>query len=236
MDKNYNSTRDKLILPEYGRNVVTMVNELLRVEEREERNKQARIIIDVMGNINPTLRDSHDHKHKLWDHLHILADFALDIDSPYEKPMRDVLIARPERIKYRKRYIAHKQYGNNVREAIQLLCENRDKEPTQEVTQIASNIAVFMRQKSFEYNNEYPSNEVIISDFNRFSRREVELNIDALDGSKVAVARANISQRAMQNVRGISQGAASSLARRPAKGQNKQQKNGKQQHALQKGK
>jgi len=82
MTYDYNSSRKKLILPEYGRNIQKMVNHIKTIEDRDERNKAARTVIGVMGNLNPHLRDVNDFKHKLWDHLAIIADFDLDIDSP----------------------------------------------------------------------------------------------------------------------------------------------------------
>ena len=75
-----------MILPEYGRNIQKMVEYAVQIEDKEERNKAARAIISIMGNLNPHLRDVSDFKHKLWDHLFIISDFKLDIDSPYEKP------------------------------------------------------------------------------------------------------------------------------------------------------
>ncbi len=222
MDKNYNSSREKLLLPEYGRNVVSMVNELLLITDRDERNRQAQFVIEVMGNINPLLRDSNDHKHKLWDHLFIMSEFKLDIDSPYEKPSPDTLVVRPEKIVYKKKYISHKQYGHNIRQAINLLSENQTTAAQEELDTIAADIAVFMRQKSFEYNQEYPSNEVIISDFNRFSGGTIELEEDALSGSRVNIRRnnsTNNNQRNNQNGRSNHQ-SAQTQSRRTTKPSN----------------
>ena len=84
MSYDYNSSREKLILPEYGRNIQKMVNHIKTIEDRDERNKAAKTVIGVMGNLNPHLRDVGDFKHKLWDHLAVISDFDLDIDSPYE--------------------------------------------------------------------------------------------------------------------------------------------------------
>lgn len=184
IEKNYNATRDKLILPEYGRNVISMVNALLEISDRDERTRQAQIVIDVMGNINPTLRDSNDYKHKIWDHLFILADFKLDIDSPYEIPSREALRLRPEKIEYTHHHFTHKQYGNNVREVIKVLCENGNKD---EIVPIAVDIAKFMKQKSFEYNKEYPSNEVVLNDIRKFSGDEIVLDEDTLNKTYISV-------------------------------------------------
>jgi hypothetical protein len=81
----YNTSLPKMIIPEYGRNIQKMLDFAITVGDREERNKVARAIIDVMGQLNPHLRDVTDFKHKLWDHLFIISDFQLDVDSPYPK-------------------------------------------------------------------------------------------------------------------------------------------------------
>ena len=183
-NNNYNASREKLILPEYGRNVVFMVDELLKIENRDERNKQAKIVIDVMGNINPTLRDSNDYKHKIWDHLFILSDFKLDIDSPYEIPSRESLVVKPEKIPYRYNYITHKQYGNNIREVLDLL---REQDDSIDIEPIAVDLAKFMKQKSYEYNKEYPSNAVVLADIRKFTNGEIVLEEDTLNNTAVAV-------------------------------------------------
>lgn len=219
-DRNYNATRDKLILPEYGRNVVSMVNELLLIENREERNRQAQIVIDVMGNINPTLRDSSDYKHKIWDHLFILSDFKLDIDSPYEIPSREELQVKPGKIAYTRHYITHKQYGNNVREIINVLCENRNSE---NITPIAVDIAKFMKQKSFEYNKEYPSNEVVLADIRKFSNGEIVLDDGTLNNTSVStvkIARPKINNTQQRNSSPSSPKSAVRYAQTPLKGRN----------------
>ena len=91
MKKNYNYTRCKLFLPEYGRHIHEMVASLLEIEDRRERTRQAKAVIAVMGNLNPLLRDTADFTHKLWDHLFIMSDFQLDVDSPYPRPSRQDL-------------------------------------------------------------------------------------------------------------------------------------------------
>ena len=94
MKKNYNYTRRKLYLPEYGRHIQEMIDSLQLIEDRRERNRQARAVIAVMGNLNPLLRDTADFTHKLWDHLFIMSDFQLDVDSPYPQPTRQELSRR----------------------------------------------------------------------------------------------------------------------------------------------
>ena len=83
IEKDYNTRRPHMIIPEYGRNIQKMVEHAITIEDRDERNKIAAAIISVMGQLNPHLRDIADFKHKLWDHLFIISDYRLDVDSPY---------------------------------------------------------------------------------------------------------------------------------------------------------
>ena len=99
-DLEYNTEREHLIIPEYGRHIQKMINYAKSRETKEERNKLAKAIISVMGNLQPHLRDVPDFQHKLWDQLFIMSDFGLDADSPYEKPSRELLMERPDPLKY----------------------------------------------------------------------------------------------------------------------------------------
>ena len=107
----YNTSRTKLIIPEYGRNVQKMVHSIIDIEDREKRNHQAKSIIEVMGNLNPHLRDVPDFKHKLWDHLFIMSDFHLDVDSPYDRPSKESFEKKPEILKYSDNNIKFRHYG-----------------------------------------------------------------------------------------------------------------------------
>ena len=107
----YNTSLSKLIIHEYGRNVQKMVHSIIAIEDREKRNHQAKSIIEVMGNLNPHLRDVPDFKHKLWDHLFIMSDFHLDVDSPYDRPSKESFEEKPEMLKYSDNNIKFRHYG-----------------------------------------------------------------------------------------------------------------------------
>lgn len=117
-DLEYNSERPTLIIPEYGRHIQKLVNHCISLEDREERNKMAKAIIDVMGNLQPHLRDVPDFKHKLWDQLHIMSDFMLDVDSKYEKPSKEELQGKPEKLPYPKSASKYRFYGTNIQTMI----------------------------------------------------------------------------------------------------------------------
>jgi len=111
----YNTVREDLIIPEYGRHIQKMINYASSRETKEERNKLANSIISVMGNLQPHLRDVPDFQHKLWDQLFIMSDFKLDADSPFEKPSKEVLNAKPEPLSYPQNFPKYRFYGNNIK-------------------------------------------------------------------------------------------------------------------------
>ena len=111
----YNTVREELIIPEYGRHIQKMINYASTRETKEERNKLANAIISVMGNLQPHLRDVADFQHKLWDQLFIMSDFKLDADSPFEKPSKEILNAKPEPLSYPQNFPKYRFYGNNIK-------------------------------------------------------------------------------------------------------------------------
>lgn len=111
---DYNTQREKLVLPEYGRNVQKMVDHAISLKEREERKKAAETIIQVMSSMHPHLKDNRDFKHKLWDHLHIISDFKLDIDTTFEPPTIDKVTSKPSAMPYPNRDIKFMHYGKIV--------------------------------------------------------------------------------------------------------------------------
>lgn len=178
MKRNYNYKRQKLFLPEYGRHIQEMVDSLLQIEDRRERNRQARAVIAVMGNLNPLLRDTADFTHKLWDHMFIMSDFKLDVDSPYPRVTRESLTVRPKKMRYPSNRIMYKHYGKNVERMIHKL--EHIKDPA-EISESIDNIVRYMRTKGYEYNEEHPSNEAIIRDIKLMSEGRIELNESALN-------------------------------------------------------
>ncbi len=200
MKKNYNYTRQKLYLPEYGRHIHEMVDSLMTIEDRNERNRQARAVIAVMGNLNPLLRDTADFTHKLWDHLFIMSDFQLDVDSPYPRPTREDLMVKPRPLNYNQGRIAYKHYGKYVGDMIRKL-STIDNPPA--VARKIDNIARYMRSKSFEYNQEHPNNEIIIKDIKQMSNGDIILDEVALNnlrseykhGSSARTQKNNTKQR-----------------------------------------
>lgn len=196
-----NRDKQRLLLSEYGRNVQTMVSYLKTIEDRELRNRQAEVVVAVMGNVNPAQKDSEGFQHMLWDHLFMIADFDLDVDAPYPKPTPDMFAPHPHPMTYSQSYIAQKQYGANVK---RMLVELAGEPAGEEREEAAENVAKYMKQKSFEYNKEFPSNEVVIADIRQMSKGVIVLDADTLDNTRIdtsSVAGRNTTGRGGKNSR-----------------------------------
>ncbi len=206
MRKNYNLERKRLFLPEYGRHIHEMVDYLCSIEDRNERNHQARCVIAAMGNLNPILRDTPDYTHKLWDHLLIMSDFRLDVDSPYPTPTAETLFTRPARLDYPRHGIRRKHYGANVQRMIRVI-EHSGEPGSAPSLEAINDIARFMRAKSFEYNQDHPNNEVIIKDIKSMSENGIEVDEESINNLKtdykqIATQRGQTQKKHQQNRQG----------------------------------
>ncbi len=131
----YNTTRSKLLMPEYGRNVQKMIEYLVSVDDREKRLKQAEIIIELMGTLNPHLKQIEDYKHKLWDHLFQMTDFNLDVDAPYPCPTPEMIYKKPEVLPYPQEKIKHRHLGKNIQGLLAKAMVEENEETKQGLTQ-----------------------------------------------------------------------------------------------------
>lgn len=175
MEYDYNTQRSKMILPEYGRNIQKMVEYTTQIEDDEERNRAARAIIAIMGNLNPHLRDVADFKHKLWDHLYIISDFKLDIDSPYEKPTPETLLEKPKPVPYSDYSIKYKHYGKIIE---LLIKEAIGFEEGEEKETLVKLIANHMKKCYLTWNREVVTDELIFEDLKRLSGGALSVSPD----------------------------------------------------------
>lgn len=166
MDYDYNSSRSRMILPEYGRNIQKMVEYLKTIEDRDERNRMAQAVINVMGNLNPHLRDVVDFKHKLWDHLAIIADFELDIDYPYEIPKREVLFELPKRVAYNQSNLKFRHYGKILENFVMAAAKMPNGPDKDSYIQTVAN---HMKKSYLTWNKEIVNDDVIFKDMSTLS-------------------------------------------------------------------
>src|SRR5690606_33207987 len=171
-DFDYNSTRPKLILAEYGRNVQNMVNHIVQLPTKEERNRYAQVVIEMMGFLNPHLRDVADFKHKLWDHLHIISDFKIDVDSPYPIPDKNAIHPQPEQLQYPQHRIRYKHYGHTVERMIATARQIEDADRRATMTE---GIANFMKMAYVTWNKDSVTDDYILQDLAELSDGELKV-------------------------------------------------------------
>jgi len=182
MNYDYNTQRKRMALPEYGRNVQKMVDHIKTIEDRDERNRAAKTIIQIMGNLNPQIRDVGDFRHKLWDHLALIANFDLDIDSPYPKPEPSKFVEKPRQIPYRQGDIRFLHYGRIIELMIDAASEMEEGEEKEYLTTLIVNQ---MKKAYVTWNRSQVSDEVIIGDMKLLSRGKLKIT----DGVKILEVR-----------------------------------------------
>ncbi|MEK9755748.1 MAG: DUF4290 domain-containing protein [Bacteroidota bacterium] len=169
----YNTARKKLIIPEYGRHVHQMVDQAIAIENREERNKMAKAIIGVMGNLNPHLRDVPDFKHKLWAQLFIMSDFKLDVDSPFDKPLEeDYKNSKPSKLNYPQSYPKYRFYGNNIKRMIDIAISWDEGELK---NKLVLNIANHMKKCFLNWNKDSVEDKVILDHLSDLSNTSLSI-------------------------------------------------------------
>ncbi len=168
----YNSERPLMIIPEYGRHIQKLVNHCVALSDKEERNTMAKAIVDVMGNLQPHLRDVPDFKHKLWDQLFIMSGFNLDAESPYEKPSREELQEKPDSLAYPKSASRYRYYGNNIQAMIDVALAWEEGEKREA---LVYTIANHMKKCYLNWNKDTVDDAVIYNHLYDLSDAKIDL-------------------------------------------------------------
>ena len=168
----YNTEREHLIIPEYGRHLQKMINYATSQESKDERNRLAKAIISVMGNLQPHLRDVPDFQHKLWDQLFIMADFELDADSPYDMPSKEELNSRPDPLNYPQNHPKYRFYGNNIKTMIDVALTWETGEMKEA---LLYTIANHMKKCYLNWNKDSVEDTVIFEHLFELSNGEIDL-------------------------------------------------------------
>lgn len=186
--QQYNTQKNKLPLPEYGRSIQNMVDHALTIEDRAERQRCANTIINIMGGMFPHLRDVPDFKHKLWDHLAIMSDFKLDIDYPYEIIRKDNLYIAPDSIPYSNTRIRYRHYGRTLAILIKKACEYPEGD---EKNNLVALIANHMKKNYITWDKETVDDKKINDDLMEYSEGKLQITdeIYRLMESRLAVNR-----------------------------------------------
>ncbi|HRP33604.1 MAG TPA: DUF4290 domain-containing protein [Agriterribacter sp.] len=167
----YNTTRNHLIMREYGRHIQKMIDYVITIEDKEKRQKNAQSLIELMGFLNPHLKNVDDFRHKLWDHLFLISNFKLEVESPYPIPTRETLKAKPKVLPYPKRYPRYSHLGKNIEGIINkaLQEENPDKR-----SGFANTIAYYMKLAYNNWHKELVHDDAIRSELNAITNGQLE--------------------------------------------------------------
>ncbi|PIE50175.1 MAG: methionyl-tRNA formyltransferase [Flavobacteriales bacterium] len=179
----YNTERTPLLMPEYGRMIQSLVEQCKAKESKEERTKMSNGIIRLMALKNPHLANGNSDPQKLWDHLHILSDFELDIDAPYPAPTKEELAQKPKRMEYPKLQGDYKFYGKSILQLIEKAIELEEGDEKDALIEVIAN----NMKKSYNiYNKEHVTDDVIFRHLKDLSEDRLDLtNIDSLEKSKI---------------------------------------------------
>jgi hypothetical protein len=167
----YNTTRSRLVIREYGRHIQKMVDHLLTIEDTERRQRQAQVVIELMGVLNPHLKNVEDFRHKLWDHLFLISDFKLDVESPYPIPTAEKLRRKPEPLPYPKRYPKYSHLGKNL----EIVIDKALKEDNPEKRQgFANAIAYYMKLAYNNWHKDQVHDDAIQQELNNLTKGQLE--------------------------------------------------------------
>lgn len=172
---DYNTGREQIVISEYGRNIQMMIRHLMDIENRRQRTEAAYFVVNVMAQMNPQVKESNDYNHKLWDHLHIIANYELDVDGPYPKPTPEMQKKRPDHIGYQKNSIRYGHYGQYIYDIVKKVKEMEDG-PKKKA--ILVNIANQMKRDYLNWNRDTVNDLLILDDLYKISDGEITLPID----------------------------------------------------------
>ena len=178
----YNTEVERLAMPEYGRNVLQMVEQLKAIPDKAKRTEQAYAVVKSMECLNPLVHQQENYAQKLWDHLYIIAGYDLDVDSPYPKPEPEVVNSRPDPIPLNTKPIRARHYGRNIESILKLLCEQPDGEVK---TEMIRSLAIYMRTQYLIWNKDSVADETIFADIEKLSDYKLRVP-EGLSLSKIA--------------------------------------------------
>lgn len=171
----YNTLESQVVLKEYGRNVQKLVEHLKTIEDKEERNQKASTLVDLMRQINPSVKDTPEATQKLWDDLHIISDFSLEIDGPFPTPEREILYKKPDRVPYATNSITFKHFGLNIE---LLIAKAITMEDAEEQEAAIIHIGKLMKTFFYSYNKDIMEDDVVFANIRKLSKNKLTIDME----------------------------------------------------------
>ena len=171
---DYNTQREKLILPEYGREVQSIVDYAVSLPDRAERQRCANAIIAIMERMLPPTHDAVDYKHKLWDHLALMSGFKLDIDYPYDISEAKKIMSRPKPMPYPMKRIPVRHYGNMMFELFDILKTMPEGRERDELVRLTANQ---MKRDLYQWGHGSSDDEKVVSDLANYTDGKIQVDL-----------------------------------------------------------
>ncbi|MES2763790.1 MAG: DUF4290 domain-containing protein [Bacteroidota bacterium] len=214
----YNTQLPKLEIPEYGRNIQVMIDHCITIEDREERNKCAKAIIQIMGQLNPHLRDIADFTHKLWDHLFLISKFKLDVDSPYPRPNAETFTTKPKIVPYPATKIRYKHYGKTIERIIDVAKTYEEGAEKKELSRLIAN---HLKKSYVNWNKDSVTDDVIFKQFKEMTNNELHIDENSALTHANELKNKNHNNQTPINVNARGEGGGGNNKNRHKKNKNK---------------
>jgi len=194
----YNTARNKMTIPEYGRNIQKMVHHVAEIEDRKERTAAAHHVVEIMANMHPQIREVSDYNHKLWDHLYFISDFKLDVDSPFSPPEKTAIMSRTKKLEYSEDHIRFKHYGKHLEKMIKYAAELEEGPEKKEITLMIANQ---MKRSYLNWNRDSVSDRMILNQLDELSggKLKLEEDVSLVAASEVLAGNRNKKKKNTQN-------------------------------------
>lgn len=192
----YNTSRETMAIPEYGRNVQKMVEYAVSIEDQEVRLEMAKLIVEIMANMNPHIKATNDFEHRLWDHMYIISDFKLEVNGPYPPPDKKNVYRRPERLPYSEDHIRFKHYGLNLEKIVRNVIQMDDPAEREAATKMIAN---YMKRSYLTWNRESVSDELIFAQLEEMSSGKLKLSENEILVASSEVLSSNKTKRKKSN-------------------------------------
>jgi hypothetical protein len=192
----YNSQREKLVIPEYGRNVQKMIDQAVLIEEKDQRTRAAYAIVGIMSQINPGIKESVDYQRTLWDHMFIISQFKLDVDGLFPPPSQEVLTLKPQKVEYSDGRIRYRHYGKNIEGMIEKAIAFDDGPEKEALIHVIAN---HMKKSYLNWNRDSVDDETILGQLSKLSDGKLVLKEDKrLTATSDILARNKVKKKKFQ--------------------------------------
>ncbi len=178
---DYNTGREHLNLREFGRNVQMIAAHLLTIEDKEKRSRYATGLVELMRQVVPSIKDTPEDTQRLWDDLHLMTEFKLDVDTEFNMPEKDI-VQEAKKVAYNVHRIKFKHYGHNLKLMVQEACKLEDDEQKRDAI---IHIGKLMKSYHMTWNKEIVDDEVLVKNIGIMSEGALKIDIDQVKESNL---------------------------------------------------